>query len=206
MKDAALYEKLKANVIVDATGCWIWQRSRRTDGYGQFNFRGKPTSAHRVMWYAVHGEWFVRSQDALICHTCDVRLCCNPAHLWKGTAAQNNEDRDLKGRNAHANKTVCPRGHAYTEDNTKPQRGGHGRVCLKCRRINTAKYRERLRIRLGTKRRPPVITEPVKQEALRRVADGERFCDIAAALKISEAQLYRARKQAGLHFNGEAPR
>lgn len=32
------------------------------------------------------------------CHSCDVPACCNPRHLWWGTAAENNEDCRRKGR------------------------------------------------------------------------------------------------------------
>lgn len=33
-----------------------------------------------------------------MCHSCDVRRCCNPKHLWLGTRADNNLDRAAKGR------------------------------------------------------------------------------------------------------------
>jgi len=37
--------------------------------------------------------------DAMMaCHTCDNPICCNPGHLWWGTAAENMQDASAKGR------------------------------------------------------------------------------------------------------------
>ncbi len=51
--------------------------------------------AHRAMWAAVHGAI---PKSKIILHRCDNPKCCRPDHLQVGTLADNNRDRDAKGR------------------------------------------------------------------------------------------------------------
>lgn len=195
MHDKLLYERLISNITVDEHGCWLWQRSLRTDGYGQVAFEGRRGGTHRAMWYAIHGEWFPFSSGVLICHTCDVRRCLNPAHLWKGSSNDNGKDRDRKGRNYWKSRTVCKHGHSYTPENTLYQHDGKGRRCAECVRQAHAARRERKRILLGTKRRPPVLSEEKRREALVLVEAGMRYSDICRKLSINRMQLFRARQR-----------
>jgi hypothetical protein len=79
--------------------CWIWQGSKTRGGYGQFRWRfgwrRQRFYAHRAMYMAVHGSI---PAGMWILHTCDVRACVNPAHLYAGTNAQNVADRLQRGR------------------------------------------------------------------------------------------------------------
>ena len=63
--------------------------------YGYIRLRGKMAGVHRVMYEAAYGPIPVGSQ---ILHRCDVRLCCNPDHLFLGTNDENHADKAAKDR------------------------------------------------------------------------------------------------------------
>lgn len=78
---------------VDSSGgpdaCWPWQGELNDNGYGRLRFGGKMEVAHRVAYELTHGAI---PAVRFVCHSCDNPPCCNPAHLWVGTAIDNLRD------------------------------------------------------------------------------------------------------------------
>lgn len=81
-------------IEVDDNGCWIWQLRLDQQGYGKATWFNKNCSAHRLALFAINGEW-----PEIACHTCDVKACCNPEHLYAGDRVSNAKDRYARGPN-----------------------------------------------------------------------------------------------------------
>lgn len=80
--------------------CWIFTGSLDKDGYGQCHSarvakEKSVTRSHQLAYVTWKGEI---PKGMMVCHTCDNPSCCNPDHLFLGTAQDNNDDMWDKGR------------------------------------------------------------------------------------------------------------
>jgi len=77
------------------TGCWLWTACLSSTGYGSGTRGGKRFNAHKLAYESFIGPV---PDDLHVLHRCDVRACCNPAHLFIGTPLDNMRDMESKGR------------------------------------------------------------------------------------------------------------
>lgn len=95
----------RVNTQPTARGCWLWTgHPNKKSGYGQLAIGGVHYLAHRLAYELERGP----IPDGLqVRHCCDVRLCCNPAHLLLGTHKDNMDDRAARGRTATGERTLA---------------------------------------------------------------------------------------------------
>ena len=101
--------------------CWLWTACKNRRGYGEFQFNGKRTHAHRVAYQLFVGPI---PEGYHVDHMCKNKACVRPDHLQVLTHFEST-------RQAQGDKTHCPRGHEYSEINTYRHRDG-SRQCKTC--------------------------------------------------------------------------
>ncbi|MFF9287501.1 HNH endonuclease [Streptomyces griseosporeus] len=74
--------------------CWLWTGKTINSGYGYFWVEGtKHMTAHRYAFLQAYGYL-----PTVVRHSCDVKLCVNPAHLLPGTSKDNSQDMASRHR------------------------------------------------------------------------------------------------------------
>lgn len=88
------WDKVDKSGGVDA--CWPWTGGCNRDGYGVTRWtERRKAHTHRIAYELTHGQI---TPGLEILHRCDNPPCCNPAHLFEGTQAENVTDMMQKGR------------------------------------------------------------------------------------------------------------
>jgi hypothetical protein len=75
--------------------CWEFFGARHYKGYGEFRVGSSKQKAHRIAWTELIGPI---PESMHVLHKCDNPPCCNPAHLFLGTDADNRKDMLKKER------------------------------------------------------------------------------------------------------------
>jgi hypothetical protein len=140
-------ERLLAQRIVNADGCWIWTGgviigNHSAEPYGHMSVDGRQRLVHRIahkLWIGPIPEGY--QVDHVAARGCRSTLCFNPAHLEAVTPAVNTL-RSSAPTAINARKTACIHGHPFDEANTFWKKNG-GRDCRECNRLRAARNHQR---------------------------------------------------------------
>lgn len=133
-------------------GCWPWKIGCSPGGYGNFQFKrngpGYTFIASRwVLGYLRNRplEWSEAVREEA-CHHCDNPPCCNPAHLYIGSQADNISDAWNRGKfkdreSANSKKTACSQGHPLSGENLYVDVKRNKRECRACGAARARRYR-----------------------------------------------------------------
>lgn len=90
-----IIKRLDTAKRISDTGCWEYTGALNNVGYGLVHHGKKLRTVHRVSYEVYIGDI---PPGLFVLHTCDVRNCYNPAHLYAGTQTQNMNDMRSRGR------------------------------------------------------------------------------------------------------------
>lgn len=124
--------------------CWFWKNNLTENGYGRFYYKGKVLLAHRWAYEFYKGPI---PKELELDHLCRNRNCVNPDHL-EPVSRKENVKRGLGpllAKKRQEDKTMCPVGHPYSEENTSvyiKKNGKPNRRCKICHCDREAKRRQ----------------------------------------------------------------
>ena len=103
-------ERFWANVdkTTSPNGCWLYRGVISFEGYGHVDRhdagKRRQYQAHRYAWLVSFKREIPKGK--FLCHTCDVRHCVNPDHLYLGDHTANCRDMDARGRRRNGQNPV----------------------------------------------------------------------------------------------------
>jgi hypothetical protein len=100
LRQRAVVDDLRLREIFDSLiekteGCWLWRGTTDDRGYGLLGANGKN---YRASHLALQFDGRPVPKGMMGCHHCDNPPCVRPGHLYVGTAQNNVDDRERRGR------------------------------------------------------------------------------------------------------------
>lgn len=80
---------------IPEAGCWLWMGALSAEGKPYIYINGAVVPATRVIYPLFRNSF---DRKTILCHTCDIKCCVNPWHLYEGTKSSNTIDAIVRGQ------------------------------------------------------------------------------------------------------------
>ncbi len=167
------------------SGCIIYIGPGNGNGYGVKRVQGKKCYAHRLALEAKLGRPLKPGYCA--CHTCDVRNCINPEHLFEGTYSENTLDAVKKGRYCKHSQKLSEseiweiRRQLYMKTSHTELAQMYGVTVARIGQINKLYFPETVV--------KPKLNKEIADEIRGRLAAGEKGSHLAKAYGVSDRMI-----------------
>ena len=135
------------NNVKKTKTCWLWTGYCRPDGYGHMtitrNNETRSLLVHRLMYQELKKT---PSQDLVLDHRCQNKLCVYPKHLREVTDRTNILNSPLTLAHLNAIKTHCLRGHPLIGKNLRINTTSGNRECISCGIVSKKRYADRIKM------------------------------------------------------------
>jgi hypothetical protein len=137
----------KIDLSGDPDGCWCWLTGKGKAIYGRFRIGGTSDTgpgdvigAHRYSYEYFYGIKI--PSGMFIDHKCRNRSCVRPDHLRIVTPRINALENSGSPLAENHLKTHCPKGHAYSVENTylSWRKNGTSRSCKTCMSLQSKRW------------------------------------------------------------------
>jgi hypothetical protein len=138
---APTLDLLRERCTVTDDGCWLWNGSMYSNGYGRVSIASTHHLTHRITAALHHGLPYPLPRSLVVRHRCEHKHCISPAHLIIGTQGDNVLDAIRAGSMPWTFADGrCARGHDLSQPGAVyVYPTGDSRRCEVCRRAGRAR-------------------------------------------------------------------
>lgn len=98
IKFKTLFRITGYRLIKTPIGCWVLEGVKLSN-YSTIKFHGRYITLHILSAILFLNHDIEKTKSRYVCHSCNIKACCNPKHIYIGTPSNNSKDIHIRRKN-----------------------------------------------------------------------------------------------------------